>query len=94
LRTEITERAHRDIVESGQYTYRSFVQYVLQRALSDMNLSIHSPGDVARSRVLYIWMRFRDWLSWGMVALISLRNRWLKKILPMEVVTILRKIDR
>ena len=94
LRTEITERAHRDIVESGQYTYRSFVQYVLERALPDIKLSILSPSDVARSRVLYIWMRFRHWLSWGMVALISLRNRWLKKILPMEVVTILRKIDR
>jgi len=94
LRTEITERAYRDIVESEQYTYRSFVQYVLERALAGRSLSMHSPIGVARSRVLYVWMRFRDWLSWGMVALVSLRNRWLKKILPMEVVTILRKIDR
>lgn len=94
LRSEITQCAYRDIVESGQYTYRSFVQYVLERALSDVNLTVNSRRHATLSHMLYIWWRFRDWLSWGIVAVISGRNRWLKKVLPMRMINILRKIDR
>lgn len=94
LRNEITERAYKDIVGSGQYTYRGFVQCVLEEALASSNLSIQSPYGAVGIRMLYVWMRFRDWLSWGMVALVSFRNKWLKAILPRKVVAILRKIDR
>lgn len=37
LREEIIERAYREIVQSGRFTYRRFVEFVLERALG------HSP---------------------------------------------------
>src|SRR6185369_9471689 len=35
LRQEITEQAFRDIVASGNYTYRSFVEHVLEEAVPE-----------------------------------------------------------
>ena len=94
LRSDITERAYQDIVQSGKYTYRRFVQYVIEEALACRGLSVVSSNGGIGTRVLYLWMRCWDVVSWGIVALVSFRNRFLKRILPREVVAILRKMDR
>ena len=48
VRREITENAHRDIVASGRYTYRSFVETVMSR-------SLESPRRAERPRPRRLW---------------------------------------
>lgn len=68
VREEITEHAYRDIVGSGRYTYRSYVDFALQQAMPDVQ-----ENPAKRSRVLtaciYQWMRWSDSLAWIQVAL-------------------------
>ncbi len=65
MRQEITDRAYRDIVASGRYTYRHFVSQVLGASLPEGLQAKDTPGH----RVLYRWMQWADRLSWLKVAL-------------------------
>jgi hypothetical protein len=68
LRQEITERAFRDIVASGDYTYRSFVEHVLREAVpKGQRDSVESPGPL--TALIYQWMRLSDFIAWAQVAL-------------------------
>jgi hypothetical protein len=69
LRQEITERAYREIVESGRYTYRSYVDFVLRNSLPDFE---NEPAAVQFSlgnSLVHLWMRASDFISWIQVAL-------------------------
>lgn len=69
LREEIAERAYREVVESGRYTYRGFVEFILEKSLEYFepwhSSSTHSP----RNRLFYRWNKLIDTLSWMQVAL-------------------------
>ena len=68
LRDEITENAFRDIVESGRYTNRSFVDVVLRGSIPDLEEeSVKSSGWL--SALIYQWMRLSDAIGWVQVAL-------------------------
>jgi len=65
LRAQITERAYRDIVASGHYTYRTYVDSILHNSMSQ--------AEPAKSGVLtiliYQWMRASDYVAWAQLAL-------------------------
>lgn len=68
LRKEITDNAYRDIVESGNYTYRSFVDQVLRESVPELQQdSVERSG--LWSSLIYHWMRMSDFLAWVQVAL-------------------------
>ena len=66
LRQEITECAYREIVDSGKYTYRSYVDFVLRQSLPE---SGNEPVHALSSTLLCQWMRLSDFVSWVQVAL-------------------------
>jgi hypothetical protein len=53
-RAEIVERAHQDIVESGKYTYRSFVDTVIAQTIGAHAASRQAEGPAV---VVHAWMR-------------------------------------
>lgn len=61
LRKEITESAYQDIVESGKYTYRRFVDFVIERSI-DLARAPEQKQLSTRiwTNVVYHWMRFMD----------------------------------
>jgi hypothetical protein len=68
LRQEITEQAFRDIVASGNYTYRSFVEHVLREAVPEPHKdSVKRRG--FSNALIYQWMRLSDFIAWVQVAL-------------------------
>jgi hypothetical protein len=68
LRKEITDRAYREIVESGRYTYESFVRGVTEQSLELASSTVNSQ-DSRDARLVYRWMRMADKLSWASVML-------------------------
>jgi hypothetical protein len=54
VRAELVERAHNDIVASGKYTYRSFVETVIAQTIGAHAASGQTEGPVA---VVHAWMR-------------------------------------
>jgi len=69
LRSEITRRAYRDIVESRHYTYRSYVDFVLEKSVPHLpNLPATALSSFSNA-LFYYWMRASDFISWIQVAL-------------------------
>ncbi|HSQ22891.1 MAG TPA: hypothetical protein VLN44_00690 [Pyrinomonadaceae bacterium] len=68
LRKEITDNAYRDIVESGNYAYRSFVDQVLRESVPELQQDSGERSDLWSS-LIYHWMRMSDFLAWVQVAL-------------------------
>jgi hypothetical protein len=64
LRERIVERAYRDVVASGRYSYRSFVETVIGGALGAAAAAPEAPGRATPLRA-----RASDRLSWIMVML-------------------------
>jgi hypothetical protein len=69
LRQEMTERAYREIVASGRYTYQSFVNFVLEESLKDRAPARAEQSGSALSGLIYYWMRLSEFVSWVQVAL-------------------------
>lgn len=69
LRREITERAYREIVASGRYTYRSFVNFVLEESLKDREPEREAAPRPVLNSIIYHWMRLSEFVSWVQVAL-------------------------
>jgi hypothetical protein len=66
VRTEITERAYRDVVESGRYTYEAFARRVVSEALGGTK-----PHERAIPTCKWTCARLADRLSWLRPALQS-----------------------
>ncbi|MBN1886754.1 MAG: hypothetical protein JW850_02145 [Thermoflexales bacterium] len=62
-RAEIIERAYRDVVESGRYTYQKFVEFVLGKSLEG-TLPKPSPAWVV---LAWRWGQLSDWRSWAQI---------------------------
>jgi len=100
LRQEITEQAFHDVVASGNYTYRSFVEHVLRETVPEAQQdSIESSG--LSTALIYQWMRVSDFIAWVQVALnlysfgAQLRNKTRRLLAALfseeTVVSLLRK---
>jgi len=61
VREELTTKAWQDIVKSGNFTYRSFVNCVLSNSLKQTPLRSHSHWS---DTIIYYWMLLTDRLSW------------------------------
>lgn len=63
LREKLVANAYRDIVESGLYSYRNFVKFIIETSLEQMPESFKTrktiPSGFALTR-----NHFSDWLSW------------------------------
>ena len=68
LRQEITERAYQDVVASGRYSYRRFVEFVLQRSLGIGCEAESADKSFVRTGVS-AWARQTDRLGWNAIAL-------------------------
>lgn len=64
-RAELVENAYCDIVASGRYSYRTFVDFVFNECLKGRGKTASERG---LSAVYVRWMDFLDWLSWRRVA--------------------------
>jgi hypothetical protein len=81
LRQPIVERAYRDIVESGAYTYRGFANLVLAQALGGVAERSLSQEELDTVRFLHGWMRLADGLSWSYLAVLSFLKRAVRRVL-------------
>ena len=79
LREAITERAYREIVESGQFTYRRFVEYVMQCTLGNLRPRPYSAWVRARIRAIGCWNSFMEGIAWIEAAILTLLIRFLPK---------------
>jgi hypothetical protein len=69
LREEIAERAYHEVVESGRYTYRGFVEFILEKSLEYSEPRHSSATHSLRYQLFYHWNKLIDLLSWIQVAL-------------------------
>lgn len=89
LREKITTRAYKDIVESGLYTYRTFVGWVLQLSLPE---SADNSSNDAEGRLSYIIGRLYENVQWIELAILSTGLRFIRRFLPARVETLLRRM--
>jgi hypothetical protein len=79
-RKEIVSRAHRDIVESGDYTYRKFVEFVLAESMAAGKARSHGATDpkVMVTTATHGWMRLVEAgmavLSYGRARMVPIRS--------------------
>lgn len=85
-RAEIAAQAHGDIVESGLYSYRSFVNFLLSQTLG-AEKSGPAPHGSLWDRFFFYWMRVTEALSWVKVALF----RFILKMVPGPLLAWLRR---
>ena len=64
LRAEITDRTYRDVVESGRYTYSSFVETVIESSLPEAALAEGSSRSQSAGSNALHRARWVDRLSW------------------------------
>jgi hypothetical protein len=91
-RAELTERAYEDVVVSGMYTYRCFVQSILGDALG-ASISVLSRHKPRIPRLVCAWGTLADRASWARV---NLRLRWaaLLQRIPLPVRQVLRLVRK
>ena len=79
---EMAERAHRDVVASGEYSYASFVATLLAAAPPKADRGSASPARAAGGTLL--WAGAADGASWGVV--------WLRQHLRLAARATLRRV--
>ena len=92
LREEITARAWQDIVESKKFTYRGFVDYVINSSIADVASQSKPPRLAIWCLIVYWWMMLEDKLSWVAVALGWAVWNKVRTVLPASITARLRKL--
>ena len=80
-RERIVNNAFQDIVDSGQYKYQHFVDYVVENSLSGKSQPKHGQA-MFWGQILHTIMRLNDRLSWVIVAFLVMGKRVLSRISP------------
>jgi hypothetical protein len=82
LRQEITDRAYLDVVESGKYSYRSFIEFITEKSLEGRRQAGQARGGGARTFIAYsrtqgseAWLSFRLGFINPMRARLRIRTR-------------------
>jgi hypothetical protein len=90
-RETIIERAYQDVVESGRYSYRSFVDLVIQEPLrGSAKQSVHSAS--VRVQAIYYWMRLTDALYSLILALFTVCLSIMTNILPRQAIKFVKAL--
>lgn len=87
LRFQITERAYTDIVASGKYSYRAFVEKVLGSALPELPKRAD-----ALDTIWYACSRFFEAYQWMTLLFITQFIRLMRKFLPPSFESFLRRL--
>jgi hypothetical protein len=85
-RATMVDRAYNDIVASGRYSYRSFVEAVIRTSISDAAQRTTTVDPSGAERVVYRWMKLQDDWGWLILAFLSTLNRWLLRLLPVHTI--------
>jgi hypothetical protein len=89
LRSQIVERAYKDIVGSGTYTYRSFVHWVLELVLPNQPIvKSYKLGE----QLLYAWSRLFELYQWAYLAVLSGTIRNMRRFFPAAFEAFLRRL--
>jgi hypothetical protein len=84
LREAMVERAYRDVVASGRYTYGQFVREVLESALEGRPATAQGDGPLwerLRVALLFAWMRRADAWSWKRIGIGIIMRKRLRRAL-------------
>ncbi len=100
LREALTFNAYRDIVESGRYSYRNMVQFVLEKALEGVENKKTLPvTNWIKEEVMHYRSRCEDRFDWLKIAFIWRRMQvwqgiraYLHSWLPLWCILLLRKV--
>lgn len=85
LREDITVRAWQDIVESGKYSYRQFVEYIMQITLGEHDLRQKTLSQIIYEVALWRLEQLFDRISRFIVAILSYTRRAIKRVLPDKI---------
>jgi hypothetical protein len=69
MRERMVEQTYRDVVQSGRYTYRTFVNFILEKSLKS---SVQRGNFLAGKFLQFVfwrWTHFRDMVSWQIIRL-------------------------
>jgi hypothetical protein len=102
LRERITSNAYRDIVESGQYTYREMVRFILEKSLGTEKMRQRSLSKTFFvESFLYFWVGISDNLDWMRVAFLWRKGLWwqwinrvVHAVLPAPVILFVRRVKQ
>jgi hypothetical protein len=87
-RNQITERAYQDIVASGKYTYRHFVDSLLEQVLDQPAATRGARGWASLS---YYWSRAAESFQWLDVLILSTAIKVIRRFMPKSVESLLRR---
>lgn len=87
-RSQITERAYQDIVASGKYTYRHFVDSLLEQVLDQ---SAATRGAQSWKSLSYYWSRAVEAFQWLEVLILSTAIKAIRRFMPKSVESLLRQ---
>lgn len=90
VREEITDRAYRDIIQSGHYDYGSFVSDVLDRCFSLRQQQENENIPSSKRSIYYKVNGVREWLLWKSMFLEIYSFKKIKKLVPMKWVNRLK----
>jgi len=94
-RNAIVERAYQDIVASGQYTYKSFVEFILEQTHPVLKSCCATNSQKSRTEYfLWYWALCMDKVSWIRVAVNWYFTCLLARILPKKIVSFLSSIRK
>jgi len=85
-RLEVVEAAYRDVVESGRWTYRGFVELVLERTVGTSDVVCAAPTGAEAHALRLVRVRDRIlWRAWGFA---WQARGWLERIVGRERVAL------
>ncbi len=90
LRKEITERAYREVAESGRFTYRQFVEFVLEKTLGPAPARHRSAGAALAATAVGWWNTVAEGASLAPAIVLM----WLRRLLPASVKRTLRRVAK
>jgi len=93
-RNEIVEQAYKDIVESGKYTYKEFVNKVIFTSLEDTLRNQKSTLSDIIFYILYILNKVREFVLWKLILIESVVIVVLEKLLGSKQLTKIKKMIR
>lgn len=92
IRGELTKQAYKDIVESGLFTYRSFVKQILDKTLEKKQATVDIFKYPLTKRLIIRWLHVTDIFSWIFALFFSTALKFAKAVFPKTYNKLFRKI--
>lgn len=92
LREEITQRAWEDVVVSGNFNYRNFVDSVINSSLKHTAPKPYSQWSKISHPAIYYWMQFTDRFAWLVMDLEAVFIKILQLPIVLQVLRYLQNL--